>query len=141
MGDLNTARRCAAEMLKRDKSSRALGIDVEVTGAGSATARMTVREDMANGFEVCHGGLIFAVADTAFAVACNAYDRITVAAGASIEFLRPAAVGDELVASATEDYRGRRGGHYTVRVVNQRGELVAMFRGRSVSRDEPIVGA
>lgn len=140
MDDLETARRCAVQMLERDKSTPALGIEVEVAGVGSAIARMRVRDDMANGFGVCHGGLVFALADTAFAIACNAYDRVTVAAGASIEFLRPAVVGDELTATADEDYRGRRSGHYSVRVANQRGELVALFRGRSAARDEPVIG-
>jgi len=139
MDDLDIARACAAAMLRADRSSRALGIDVDVTAPGSVTARMTVRDDMINGFDVCHGGLVFALADTAFAFACNGYDHVTVAAGASIEFVRPANHGDELTARATEDHRGRRTGHYTVRVVNQSGELVALFRGRSVSRDESIL--
>ncbi len=84
-------------------------------------------------------GLLFALADTAFAFACNAYNRVTVAGSASIEFLRPAMLGDSLLAFATEDYRGRRSGYYTVRVDNQAGEAVALFRGRCVSRDEPVL--
>ena len=112
---------------------------IEIREVGRATAKMTVREDMVNGFNVCHGGLLFALADTAFAFACNAYDRKTVAASASIEFLRPAALGDRLRATAEEEYRGRRGGYYKVRIDNQDDEPVALFQGRAVSTDELLL--
>ncbi|MDH3417685.1 MAG: hydroxyphenylacetyl-CoA thioesterase PaaI [Gammaproteobacteria bacterium] len=139
MNELAMAKRCAEKMWASDSASKALGMEIDIPAAGSATARMRVREDMVNGFDVCHGGLLFALADTAFAFACNAYDRVTVAGSASIEFLRPAMRGDALIANATEDYRGRRSGYYTVRVDNQDGEAVALFRGRCVSRDEPVL--
>ena len=87
MGDLETARQCAAAMLARDKASQAMGIEIEIIEPGKATATMTVREDMVNGFDVIHGGLTFMLADTAFAFACNSYDEQTVAASAHIEFL------------------------------------------------------
>ena len=133
MSELDTARRCAEAMLANDLSSKMLGIAIEVTAPGEAVASMTVRDDMVNAFDVLHGGLTFALADTAFAFACNAYDDQSFAASAHINFLRPALLGDELTARATEDHRGRRSGHYSVRVNNQRGELVALFRGRSTS--------
>jgi len=139
MNELALARRCAARMWSSDSASKALGMEIDIPAAGSATARMLVREDMVNGLDVCHGGLLFALADTAFAFACNAYNRVTVAGSASIEFLRPAMRGDALTANATEDYRGRRSGYYTVRVDNQDSETVALFRGRCVSRDEPLL--
>jgi len=139
MADLKTAKRCAKAMWAGDKASRALGIKIEIREVGSATAQMTVRDDMVNGFNVCHGGLLFALADTAFAFACNAYDRKTVAASASIEFLRPAALGDRLRATAEEEYRGRRGGYYKVRIDNQDDEPVALFQGRAVSTDELLL--
>ncbi len=126
-------------MYAADEASRALGISVDVPETGSAVAAMRVRADMVNGFDVCHGGLIFALADTAFAFACNAYDRLSVAAAASIEFLRPAKLGDRLVATAREEHRGRHSGVYSVRVENQDGRTVALFRGRSASRDRPIL--
>ena len=135
MTELATAKRCAEKMWASDCASKALGIEIEITEAGSATARMLVREDMVNGFDVCHGGLLFALADTAFAFACNAYNRVTVAGSASIEFLRPAMLGDQLCAVAAEEHRGRKSGYYTVRVENEDGRLVALFRGRSVSPD------
>ena len=139
MADLKTAKRCAKAMWKGDKASRALGMKVEIRDVGSATACMTVRDDMVNGFNVCHGGLLFALADTAFAFACNAYDKRTVAASGSIDFLRPAKLGDELRATAREEHRGRRSGYYTVRIDNQDGEVVALFTGRSVSREESVL--
>ena len=139
MADLKMAKRCAKAMWKGDKASRALGMKVEIREVGSATARMTVRDDMVNGFNVCHGGLLFALADTAFAFACNAYNQRTVAASGNIDFLRPAKLGEDLCAIATEEHRGRKSGYYTVRIENQDGKVVALFKGRSVSRDEPVV--
>ena len=139
MGDLETARQCAAAMLAQDKASQAMGIEIEIIEPGRATATMTVREDMVNGFNVIHGGLTFMLADTAFAFACNSYDEQTVAASAHIEFLRPAMVADELTATAAEDYRGRRSGYYTIEVRNQREELIALFRGRSTSNGKPVI--
>ena len=139
MADLEKAQRCAQAMWAGDKASKALGMKVEIRELGQATAEMTVRDDMVNGLDVCHGGLVFALADTAFAFACNAYDRKTVAASASIEFLRPALLGDRLRATATEEHRGRRRGYYKVRVENQDGDLVALFQGRSASNDEPLL--
>lgn len=139
MADLDTARRCAAVMLANDRSARMLGIDVEVVAPGEAIARMTVRDDMVNGFDVLHGGLTFALADTAFAFACNSHNEKAFAASGHIEFLRPAMLGDELSATASEDHRGRRRGLYSVRVHNQRDELVALFRGRSAGTGEPCL--
>ena len=139
MDSTEIARRCADAMVARDAASKALGIAIEIPRAGSAVAQMTVRDDMVNGFDVCHGGLLFTLADTAFAFACNAYDNVTFAASANIEFIRPARLGDELRARAREDYRGRKRGFYTVEVRNQRDEVIAMFRGRSASRGEPLL--
>jgi acyl-CoA thioesterase len=126
-----TARSIAEAMYAMDTASQALGIDVEVSEAGSAVARTLVTASMLNGHGVCHGGHIFALADTAFAFACNGYGIVTVAAGASIEFLRPAREGDELAAVARERSRGGRTGIYDVTVTNQDGVDVALFRGRS----------
>ena len=139
MDDLDRARRCADFMYARDEASRSLGIEVEIPAPGESIARMWIRDDMVNGFELCHGGLLFALADTAFAFACNAYNRVSVAASAQIEFIRPVASGDELLALAREEYRGKRGGYYRVEVRNQRDELVALFRGRSATRDQAVI--
>ena len=139
MADLDTARRCADTMYANDRSSKALGIDIDIPAVGQAVATMAVRDDMVNGFGVLHGGLTFALADTAFAFACNAYNVQSFAASAQIEFLRPAMLGDVLRATAIEDHRGRRSGYYTVEVRNQQGELVALFRGRSAARSDTAI--
>jgi len=141
MTELDTAKRCAEAMWSNDKASHALGIEMEVTGVGAVSARMTVRDDMVNGLNVCHGGLVFALGDTAFAIACNAHDVQSFAASCQVEFLRPAVLGDQMLATAKEEHRGRRSGYYTVRIHNQRDELVALFRGRSGSNGKSIINA
>lgn len=139
MSDLQRARDCAQKMYASDRASQALGIEIEIPAAGSAIARMLVRDEMVNGFDMCHGGLVFTLADTAFAFACNAYDDVTVAGGAGIEFLRPTRRGDTLRAVASEAHRGRRSGIYRVEVHNQNDQLVAVFQGRSASRGEALL--
>lgn len=138
MTDLEIAKRSAEIMWEGDSASQALGMEIEVTEVGGAVARMTIREDMVNGLDVCHGGLVFALADTAFAFACNAYNVQSFAASCHIDFLRPAVLNDVLVATASEDYRGRRSGYYTINIHNQREELVAIFRGRCGSNGKPL---
>ncbi len=133
------AARCADVMLAADEASRALGIEIDIPAAGRAVARMTVREDMLNGHAVCHGGYLFTLADTAFAFACNAYNRVSVAASANIDFIRPARAGDQLTATAEEAHAGRHGGVYSVRIARSDGKTVAVFRGRSSTTDEPVV--
>lgn len=132
------ARQLAEKMYARDKASQALGIEVSVINAGAASATMAVREDMVNGFDICHGGIVCALGDTAFAFACNAYGMQTVASSVTADFIRPAKLGDSLTASATEDYRGRKRGFYSIAIHNQRDELVCMFRGCSVETSEPL---
>lgn len=141
MDKLERARACANRMYAGDKASQALGIEIEIPESGSAIATMRVREDMVNGFNICHGGLVFTLADTAFAFACNAYDDLTVAGSGMIEFLRPVYLDDVLRAVALEEHRGQRSGLYAVEVVNQHDEFVALFRGRSVSRGESVLQA
>jgi len=138
MNEHELAQSRAREMLARDRASQALGIAVSVPAPGGAIATMTVREDMLNGFDICHGGIVCALADTAFAFACNGYERVALAAAASIEFIRPGLCGDLLTAVAAEDYRGAKTGFYTVRVSNQHQETVAIFRGRSVCREQKL---
>ena len=139
MTKLEIAKRCAETMWNDDAASHALGITIDVAEAGCATARMTIRDDMVNGLDVCHGGLVFALGDTAFAFACNAYNVQSFAASCHADFLRPALLGDVLTATASEDYRGRRSGYYTVKIHNQRDELVMLFRGRCGSNGKPLL--
>lgn len=133
------AEACAEQMLNDDQASRDLGMLVEIIEPGSAEVRMTVTQNMVNGHDVCHGGFIFMVADSAFAFACNAYDDVTVAAGADIDFLYSAMLGDSLVATARETKRGKRSGIYDVEVRNQEDRLIAVFRGRSAALGRPIL--
>lgn len=98
---------------------------------GRAVIRMEVREPMLNGHQICHGGLIFTLADSTFAFACNSRNLATVAAGASIEFLHPAQLGDVLTCEGVEQVLQGRHGVYDMTVRNQRGETIAMFRGKS----------
>src|SRR3954465_5046351 len=130
---VETARRCAESMYAADRASQRLGIAITDCSPGCATASMAVREDMANGHGICHGGYLFTLADTAFAFACNTYDDRTVAAGADISFLEPVTVGDRLVARATERARRGRSGLYDVTGTGADGSVVAEFRGRSRS--------
>jgi acyl-CoA thioesterase len=125
------AQLCAQALLAGDEASRTLGMRLEDVRPGSARLQMVVRPDMVNGHGMCHGGIVFALADSAFAVACNTYNAVTVAAAAAIDFLAPARVNDELTAQARELWRSKRSGIYEIVVSNQRGEPVALFRGRS----------
>ena len=128
---LELARACAERMLADDRSSGNLGMDIHIVEPGVAEVSMTVTPLMVNGHDVCHGGYIFTLADSAFAFACNCYDEVTVAAGASIDFLAAARLGDKLSAIAREAHRGLRLGTYDVEVRNQDDRLIALFRGRS----------
>jgi acyl-CoA thioesterase len=122
--------RAAEAMWAGDAASRALGMEVVAVAPGSATVRMTVRGDMLNGHAIGHGGFTFTLADSAFAFACNSYNRSTVAAGCEIRFLAPTRLGDVLVATAVERSREGRDGVYDVTV--RCGEtVVAELVGRS----------
>lgn len=125
------AQATAQAMYDADACSRALGMELVEVHPGYARMRMPVRPDFLNGHQICHGGLIFALADSTFAFACNSYNVNTVAAGCSIEFLRPVHGGDVLTAEAVEQTRNGRYGIYDIRVTNLAGETVAMFRGKS----------
>jgi acyl-CoA thioesterase len=106
---------------------------------GRAVMRMQVREPMLNGHQICHGGLIFTLADSTFAFACNSHNKVTVAAGCSIEFLRPAHLDDVLTCEGVEQVLQGRHGIYDMQVRNQRGEVVAMFRGKSTSIQGTVI--
>ena len=127
----SVARRAVGALYDGDRASQMLGMKVEACGPGTASVSMRVRADMVNGHAICHGGLIFMLADSAFAFACNSHGDNTVAAGAAIEFLLPACEGDLLTAVAHERWRTGRSGIYEIEVRNQRDEAVALFRGRS----------
>lgn len=125
------AEACARVMWDNDSASRRLGMTMERVAPGEAVLSMTVGERMTNGHDTCHGGFIFALADSAFAFACNTYNQRTVAQHCSVTYLKPCFEGDGLTATAREVSRQGRSGIYDVRVTNQDGEHVAEFRGHS----------
>ncbi len=129
-----------AQMVGNDRAARMLGIDVTAIAPGRATTSMTVRDDMLNGHDICHGGLIATLADTAFAYACNSHDEITIASGFSLDIFLPGRLGDVLTAVAVEVSKGGRTGLYDIVVTNQHDERIAVFRGRSYTmRGKPVV--
>jgi acyl-CoA thioesterase len=134
------AERAAAALFGRDRASQALGVTLGTVRPGWAQVAMRVREDMVNGHGSCHGGLVFFLADTAFAIACNSHDESTVGAAASIDYLGPARPGDELTAQAAQLWRSSRNGLYEITVTNQRGERIALFRGRSYRITGSVTG-
>ena len=135
------ARRSADAMWSGDAASQMLGMEVVAVGPGTATLSLTVREDMINGWGLCHGGLVASLADSAFAFACNSRGTVTVAAGFDVTFLESARLGDELVAVATERALRGRSGLYDVTVTRSSDDtVVAEFRGRSRSTGQEIPG-
>jgi acyl-CoA thioesterase len=131
------ARKSADAMWAGDRASQGLGMEILDIGPGTATVAMTLSDAMVNGHDTAHGGYIFALADSAFAFACNSYGEQTVAAHCSITFIRPGKCGDRLVATAREVSRVGRSGIYDVRVTVN-GEIIAEFRGHSRSLGRPI---
>jgi len=125
------AEETAAAMWSRDRAAQALGMKIVRVQPGSALLTMPVRTDMVNGHHICHGGLIFTLADTAFAYACNSYNRNTVASACHIDFLAPAKEADILEAEAIEQSASGRTGVYDITVRTTHGKLIALFRGKS----------
>lgn len=121
----------AHAMWARDRTAQALGMQIIAIRAGHATLSMPVREDMVNGHHICHGGMIFTLADTAFAYACNSYNQNTVASACQIDFIAPAHEGEILEAEATERSATGRTGVYDVTVRTSEGKIIALFRGKS----------
>ena len=118
-------------MYERDRASQALGMTLEAIGPGRARMTMPVRADMCNGHGICHGGLIFTLADSTFAYACNSQNVNTVALGCTIDFMAAAREGDTLTAAGEVRQQGSRTGLYDLTVTNQAGTVVALFRGKS----------
>jgi acyl-CoA thioesterase len=125
------ARRIADTLLSREGTGPAWGVEIEDAREGYARIRMKLRDDMLNGHRIAHGGMIFALADTAFAYACNSRNESTVAQNASISFLAPANAGEVLVAEAREASRSGRSGVYQVSVRGADGRVIAEFTGLS----------
>ena len=141
MTDDEIARASADTIWAGDRASQLLGMEIVAVAPGRATVSMVVRPDMINGWDVCHGGFIASLADSAFALACNSYGEVTVASGFDITLLEPAHAGDTLLAVAVERATRGRTGIYDVTVTRTSGAgptTIAEFRGRSHSTGRPI---
>ena len=130
---LALAKAAAEVMWREDNASKWLGMKIEEVRPGYARLSMTVTANMVNGHTLCHGGLIFTLADSTFAFACNSHNQRAVAAGCAIEFLAPAFLGDVLTAEGVEQALRGRTGVYDMKVTNQKSELIALFRGKSTT--------
>ena len=128
-----TPEQVGAHMYAADRASKTLGIRIVALGAGTARLEMRVRDDMLNGHDICHGGFITTLADSAFAYACNSRNHLTVAAGLTVDFLQPVQGGELLTAEAVEVSRSGRTGVYDIAVTNRAGTRVALVRGRSAA--------
>jgi acyl-CoA thioesterase len=134
------AQRVGQAMFAADQASReTMGMELLLCEPGRALMRMTVHALHLNGHRICHGGFIFTLADSTFAFACNSHNKNAVAAGCSIEFLRPAHLGDVLSCEGLEQTLSGRHGVYDMRVTNQRGEVVALFRGKSAQIQGTVI--
>jgi acyl-CoA thioesterase len=125
------AKACADAMWSGDRASKHMGMEIVDIGPGHATLQMTVQEHMVNGLDICHGGFVFTLADSAFAFACNSYNQFAVAQHCAVSFLEPARYGQVLTAEAREVHRTKRSGIYDIRVTRDDGTVVAEFRGHS----------
>lgn len=126
-------------MLQHDRFSQWLGISVIEINEGYSKIKMTVREEMLNGFGIVHGGIAFSLADSAFAFACNNRNNLSVALDTSINFIKPVHPGDELIAEAKELHNGRSTGLYHISIYNQNNHLVAQFKGTCYRTGKPLV--
>lgn len=128
-----------AHMLEHDAFSRWLGITVLDIREGYSRVRMTIREEMVNGFGIIHGGIAFSLADSAFAFACNNRNTLSVALDTSINFIKPVYIGDILTAVATEIHNGQSTGLYQVEIRNQKDHVVALFKGLCYRTDKKLI--
>jgi len=131
MSAAELASACGEAMFSRDQASQKMGLQLLETTPGCAKMQVRVREDMIQGLGACHGGYLFAFADSAFAFACNSYNKATVALDCTIDFIAPAFLGDTLSVNAHEVSRSGRTGVYQIEITNQHGNPVALFRGKS----------
>jgi acyl-CoA thioesterase len=137
MNDL--AAKVVGHMMENDLFSQWLGIQVLEVKEGYSKIKMTVREEMVNGFGIVHGGIAFSLADSAFAFACNNRNNLSLALDTSINFTKPVHIGDELTAKTTEIHNGRSTGLYHISITNQHDNLVALFKGTCYRTAKPLI--
>ena len=138
MSEHHTPASIAEHILNNDRFSQWLGIKIIQCEKGYSKISMFIREEMVNGLGIVHGGVTFALADSAFAFACNSYNRRSVALDTSINFIKPAYIGDELTAETKEVHNGKSTGLYQISVFNQKKEQIAMFKGLCFRTDHPV---
>lgn len=136
---IDLAQKCSAIMHEKDHMSQTSGMSPKSLGPGEAEVVMVVSKHMLNGLGMCHGGMIFSLADTAFAHACNNQNKANVAIDCRIDFLRPCFEGDNLVATARRKHSGKNSGLYEVVITNQKGKEIALFQGRSFSINKTVI--
>ncbi|BET95159.1 hydroxyphenylacetyl-CoA thioesterase PaaI [Xenorhabdus taiwanensis] len=136
----NAARHHVEAMYAQDACAQNMGMHIEHIDIGFARLSMKIVPNMLNGHQSCHGGILFSLADTAFAYACNSEGKAAVASNGNIDFIRPALVGDQLTATAAVRHQGKNTGLYDVEIINQNGKVVAFFRGYSYRLSHPISG-
>lgn len=128
-----------ARMWSKDAFSQWMGLEVYRIGEGFCSLKFVVRPEMLNGFEIIHGGVLFAACDSAFAFACNSHGRIAVALDVSVTFTRAAKAGDTLFVEAKEMHLGYKTSVYEIKTLNEAGELVAMFKGTAYRTSKPVL--
>jgi acyl-CoA thioesterase len=136
---MQTPKEVVRYMMQHDRFSQWLGIEVLEIKEGYSKIKMTIREEMVNGFGIIHGGVTFSLADSAFAFACNNRNQLSVALDTSINFIKPVHVGDELTAEAKELHNGKSTGLYQIEIVNQKSHLVAQFKGLCYRTEKQLV--
>lgn len=134
-----TSQQVVTHMMENDLFSQWLGIEVLDVKDGYSKIKMMVREEMINGFGIVHGGIAFALSDSAFAFACNNRNNLSVALDTSINFTKPVHVGDVLIAEAKELHNGKSTGLYHITVTNQRDHVVALFKGTCFRTNKTLV--
>lgn len=134
-------RQVVDRMIQEDRFSRWLGVELLEISEGYSRIRMTIREEMVNGFGIVHGGVPFSLADSAFAFACNNRNNLSVALDANMSFIKPMQPGDVITAEAREVHNGRSTGVYIVTLTNQKEEQVALFKGTCFRTGKPLIGA
>ncbi len=135
----NLAQSVVSHMMQNDKFSQWLGIEILEVKDGYSKIKMTVREEMMNGFGIAHGGIAFSLADSAFAFACNNRNNLSVALDTSINFIKQTKTGDVLTAEAKELHNGRCTGLYHISIHNQQGDLVAQFKGNCFRTGKTVI--
>lgn len=134
-------RQVVDRMIQEDRFSRWLGVELLEISEGYSRIRMTIRDEMVNGFGIVHGGVPFSLADSAFAFACNNRNNLSVALDANMSFIKPMQPGDVITAEAREVHNGRSTGVYIVTLTNQKEEQVALFKGTCFRTGKPLIGA